>query len=97
MDNFVLRIGEIVPGLVSTDGVHLTQAGTEKLIDNINRVLKLGAIEKWLVSVCQVGLIKQMIQMRGNPTAIIVVKKHTLSNYKFDKRIKCFWNGLEHK
>ncbi|CAC5385019.1 unnamed protein product [Mytilus coruscus] len=41
MDNFVLRNGEIVPGLISTDGVHLTQAGTEKLIDNINRVIKI--------------------------------------------------------
>ncbi|CAC5370697.1 unnamed protein product [Mytilus coruscus] len=36
--------GEIVPGLISTDGVNLTQAGTEKLIDNINRVI---------VSICQ--------------------------------------------
>ncbi|CAG2190140.1 unnamed protein product [Mytilus edulis] len=41
MDNFVLRNGEIVPGLISTDGVHLTPAGTEKLIDNINRVIKI--------------------------------------------------------
>ncbi|CAC5412804.1 unnamed protein product [Mytilus coruscus] len=37
-DNFVFRNGEIVPGLIHTNGVHLTNSGTTKLIDNINKV-----------------------------------------------------------
>ncbi|CAC5406626.1 unnamed protein product [Mytilus coruscus] len=41
LDSFVLRNGEIVPGLIHTDGVHLTNSGTTKLIDNINKVIPI--------------------------------------------------------
>ncbi|CAC5375655.1 CNBP [Mytilus coruscus] len=95
MGNFVLRNREIVPGLISSDGVHLTQAGTEKLIDNINRVIKITS-----ASVNLSGGSYQTNDVDGwEPYRYNCGKKnYTLSNCKFDKRIKCFWcNGLGHK
>ena len=43
LDNFILKNGKIVPGLLHKDGVHLTKAGTSILIENINDVLPIQA------------------------------------------------------
>ena len=37
-DNFVLRNGKLVSGLLAKDGVHLTNAGTSVLLSNFNDV-----------------------------------------------------------
>ncbi|CAC5418229.1 unnamed protein product [Mytilus coruscus] len=93
LDSFVLRNGEIVPGLIHTDGVHLTNSGTTKLIDNINKV----------ISIRNVNSSVQPYQTYDRNTWDSYCYNcgsnyHTLSNCKHHQRIKCnFCFRLRHK
>ncbi|CAC5356856.1 unnamed protein product [Mytilus coruscus] len=88
-----LRNGEIVPGLIHTDGVHLTNSGNTKLIDNNNKV----------ISIRNVNSLVQPYQTYDRNTWDSYCYNcgsnyHTLSNCKHDQRIKCnFCFRLGHK
>ncbi|CAC5419707.1 unnamed protein product [Mytilus coruscus] len=84
LDSFVLCNGEIVPGLIHTDGVHLTNSGTTKLIDNINKVISIRNVNSSVQSY-------QTYDRNTWDSYCYNCKSnhHTLSNCKHDQRIKC--------
>ncbi|CAC5382202.1 unnamed protein product [Mytilus coruscus] len=93
LDSFVfLKWGNKI-GLIHTDGVHLTNSGTMKLIDNINKV----------ISIRNVNSSVQPYQTYDRNTWDSYCYNcgsnyHTLSNCKHHQRIKCnFCFRLGHK
>lgn len=41
LDNFLLRNGRIMDGVLTTDGIHLTHFGTKKLVQNLDAIEKI--------------------------------------------------------
>jgi hypothetical protein len=103
LENFLLKNGKIVNGLLYSDGVHLTKDGTSLLINNINDKVGILKHENDKNETPPNGAPKRNKNVhvrppRRRPCFNCGENNHSQNQCRFNARLECFQShGLGHK